>query len=290
MTYYNTLTPSALQRVLLENRSYLGLNNNVYLFPQFKVGALNPDGSVTLADCTNPAKQKIAGVANSDILPGEKGYFVQQETVENAIAGLGAVAGDIIYLAVVAGDMTNVKPTGVGETAIKIGVAEANPDTGLITDLRVEFGVTEVSSGGGVDAGTVQQIIDQNRDTQGQNVSGANIQALRAVAWDNAGTITAGDATIAAKCDVIGLSVSSIAINAFGTVRTEGIVPNACATLGAIAGQEVFLAEGPGGALTLTAPTAITSGIIKVGVAIPPTGSTGAATDLLIEIERIATP
>jgi hypothetical protein len=289
MTYYNFATPSAIDKLLLENRSYLGLNNNVYLFPKNKVGALNTDGSVVLADCTNPAKQNIAGICFEDIISGEKGYFLQLETATDALVGLGAQAGDSIYLAVVAGDMTTTAPSGPGEAVIRLGVAEANPVSGLITDLRIDL--TPVSTGGGgVTAPQVQQIVDANRDTQGENLSGINIQAFKAIAWENAGTIVAGDATIAARCDVIGLSIVAIANNAFGTVRTEGIVPGAVASLGAQAGQEVFLAEGAGGNLTLTAPTVVTSGIIKVGVAVPPTGSTGAATDLLIQIDRIATP
>ena len=287
MTYYNYVTPSALQRILLENRSYLGLNNNAYLFPQFKVGALNADGSVVLADCTDINKQKLAGVSDADILSGEKGLFVQEETLTNAISGLGASAGDIIYLAVVAGEMTKIPPSGVGEAVIKIGVAEANPDTGLITDLRIEFGS---SGSGGVSAGTVQQIVDSNRDTQGENLSGSNILQFRAIAWQNAGTIIAGDATIAAQCDVIGISILAIPNGTFGTVRTDGIVAGALTTLGAQAGDEVFLAEGSGGVLTLTAPTSVTSGVIKIGVAVPPTGSIGTATDLLIQIDRIAVP
>jgi hypothetical protein len=289
MTYYNFATPSAIDKLLLENRSYLGLNNNAYLFPKNKVGALNADGSVVLADCTNPAKQNIAGICFEDIISGEKGYFLQLETATDALVGLGAQAGDDIYLDVVAGEMTTTAPSGPGEAVIRLGVAEANPVSGLITDLRIDL--TPVSTGGGgVTAPQVQQIVDANRDTQGENLSGINIQAFKAIAWENAGTIVAGDATIAARCDVIGLSIVAIANNAFGTVRTEGIVPGAVASLGAQAGQEVFLAEGAGGNLTLTAPTVVTSGIIKVGVAVPPTGSIGAATDLLIQIDRIATP
>jgi hypothetical protein len=290
VTYYNFTTPSSVERLLLENRSYTGLNNNAYVFPKNKVGALNPDGTVTLADCTNPAKQNIAGICYEDIQSGEKGYFLQSDSAVNAISGLGAQAGDVIYLDVIAGDMTITAPSGPGEAVIKVGVAEANPDTGLITDLRVE--IIEISSGGGggTSPSQVQDIVDASRDTEGQNNTGVTIQAFRAVAWENDGTIVAGDATIAARCDVIGLSIIAIPNGSSGTVRTEGIIAGAVASLGAVAGEEVFLAEGAGGNLTLTAPTAVTSGVIKVGVAVPPTGSSGAATDLLIQIDRIATP
>ena len=290
MTYYNFATPSAIDKLLLENRSYLGLNNNVYLFPKNKVGALNPDGSVILADCTNPARQNIAGICFEDIISGEKGYFLQLETATDALVGLGAQAGDDIYLDVVAGEMSITAPSGPGEAVIKLGVAEANPVSGLITDLRIEIIEVSTGGGGGTTPTQVQDIVDANRETQGENLSGVNIQAFKAVAWENAGTIVAGDATMAARCDVIGITTTAISIGNFGAVRTEGIVPNAVASLGALAGQEVFLAEGAGGNLTLTAPTLVTSGIIKVGVAVPPTGSAGAATDLLIQIDRIATP
>jgi hypothetical protein len=292
MTYYNFATPTSIERLLLENRSYLGLNNNAYLFPKNKVGALNPDGSVVLADCADPAKQNIAGICHEDIISGEKGYFLQLETATDAIDGLGAQAGDIIYLSTVAGEMTLTPPSGPGEAVIRLGIAEANPNTNLITDLRIDISV-EIDAGGtggGTTPSEVQDIVDASRETEGENLSGTNIQAFKAVAWENAGTIVAGDATMASRCDVIGITTTAISSGSFGTVRTEGIVPNAVASLGAQAGQEVFLAEGAGGNLTLTAPTAVTSGVIKVGVAVPPTGSTGAATDLLIQIDRIATP
>lgn len=291
MTTYLFITPSALQRALLEDRSYSGLNSNAYQFPKWHVGAWKTDGSVTLADATNPSFQKIVGLSNDNIPSGQRGLFVQSGTVPGAIAGLGAAAGDAIYLSVVAGELTRILPTGDGVTAIKIGVAERSETSGLITDLRIELAGGGSSGGGdGVTLEEVQQAIAASKIQSYFNDELTTTPAYRAVAWGDDQKVLNGNALDADLADVIGVTVSSIPSHVYGPIQTEGIIQGAALSLSAEAGQPVFLAEGPGGNLTLTAPAAESSAITRIGYAVPRTGTQGAAIDLLLDIQRLFIP
>jgi hypothetical protein len=98
MASYLFLTQGALEQALLEERSYKGLNANPFEFPQFHVGAWKADGTMALADITNPTLMKLVGVSYAAIPTGQRGLFVRRGTLKNAIVGLGATAGATIYL------------------------------------------------------------------------------------------------------------------------------------------------------------------------------------------------
>ena len=285
MAVYNTITSAALESILLKDRSYNGYNANAFVIPQFFVGAWAADGSVTLADATNPALQKIVGVANTGIPSHSRGLYVQSGVVPGAIAHLSANAGDPIYLGVVPGSLTNVIPTGTGVTPIQVGTAEPDPATNLITDLKLG-NVGGGGSGGGV---TPLELDSAIAGSQSNNYFSGEltdtIDVFRAVCGGPSEVILAGDATDSSKIDIIGVTLAAVAPGTAGPVKYTGTIEDACTGLGAVAWQPIYLAEGPGGHLTTT-PPAPSNYTVVIGCAVPRSGSSGAATDLLLDIQR----
>jgi len=288
---YNYATKSELDRAVLEGRSYSGLNSNPYLFPKFRMGAWLPDGSITLADCTNPALQKLAGVSYQNISSGSRGIFVQTGSIEGAIASLGAAPGDLIYLGIPAGTFTKIDPTAPGVTSIVVGQAMTNPDTGLVTDLRIGFAGEALDSGpSGLDPSDVQNLIDADKLKSQRNGSGITIPALRLVAWKNTSEIEMAAANDITLSDIAGVTLASIISGAFGSIQTTGTIPEACGALGAIAGQTVYLSASTPGLMTLIPSSAPTDAIVRIGYAVPASGTTGAAVDLLLDFEILYSP
>ena len=288
MAVYNTITSAALDAALLSDRSYNGYNGNAYLIPQFRVGAWAPDGSVTLADCTNPLLQKIVGVSNNPIPAHSRGLFVQSGVIPQAVAGLGAAAGQAVYLGVVAGTITITYPAGVGVTVIQIGTAEPDPMTGHITDLKL--GAIGGSSGGGSGGVTPELVAAAIEASQGGDYVNGEVSftlpQFCAAYFGPGEQILAGDASDPSKIKVAGISTSSIPVATSGHIKWTGVIEGACAGLGAVAGDPIFLAATPGGLLTKTAPSPQYDTVI-VGYAVPRSGTSGAATDLLLDIQRV---
>ena len=279
MVTYNYVTKAAMDKALLEDRSYRGLNSNAFLFPEFKVGAFKLDGSVGMADAANPDMQKLVGVTAYSILSGQSGIFVQRGILEGAISHLSVSSGDTIYLGGVAGSLASVPPSGPGVSQLVIGYASKNPTTGLVTDLRIELGGVASSGSGG---GSVAQ------DISCENGSGTLLPNGTPVAWTDAGQIAVAHANGVARADSFGILMADTADLAFGPVRFSGIVPDVCSSLGAVAGKPVFL--GVSGGLTLTAPSNPAHSIVRMGYAIVKSGTTGAATDLLLDVEILFVP
>jgi hypothetical protein len=274
---FRYITQQALDRALLEDRSYLGLNSNPYAFPTFRVGAFKTDGTVTLADSTNPLLQKLVGVTQSSILSGQRGFFVQRGTIEGAAAGLGAAAGDPIYLGIPAGTLTATEPSGVGVEVILVGYAEANT-SGLVTNLRLALNNTVVSSGGGGGSGTVLE-------GSYRNGSGATLDQFRVASWMNTGELQLASPSLLSTSDVAGIVKSSIPANQFGTVQYGGVVSDALLGLGAQSGQPVFLSTG--GQLSLNTPSNPAHSVVRIGYAVPKTNTFGSADDLLLDVELL---
>lgn len=291
MTVYKTVTPPMVERALLEERSIVGANSNAFMFPKWRVSAWKPDGSMALADATNPAFQKIAGVSYENIPANGRGLFVHDGVLKGALAGLGAAPGDTIYLAIPAGQMTKTIPVGDGVAVIQIGFAVENADTGLVHDLRIEIQAGGAGGGsGGVTPTEVQEIIEASKIQSYCSGETTNILAFRAVAWGDDQKIVGGDAADADRADILGITVAVIQPDEFGPVQTTGTIQNAAASLSAQAGQPVFLAEGAGGGMTLTAPASESSAITRLGYAVPRTGTSGSATDLQLDIQRLFIP
>ena len=288
MPVYNTITPTEMHAALLADRSYNGYNGNVYQIPHFSVGAWAADNSVTLADCTNPLLQNIVGVTNAAIPAHSRGLFVQSGVVPGAIAHMGARAGDPIYLGITAGTLTNIFPSGPGVTPIQIGTAETSETSSAVTDLRLSVAVSSSGGGGGggVSPADLQGAISASQSniyTSGELTD--TISQFSAVYWTASEDIMAGDATNPDKIDIAGVTTGDVVPGGNGIVQYIGTVQNACASLGANAGQAIYLAAGPGGVLTKTPPAPIHYTVI-IGYAVPRSGTSGPATDLLLDIQR----
>jgi len=274
---FRYITQNALDRALLEDRSYLGLNSNPYAFPAFRVGAFKTDGTVTLADSTNPLLQRIVGVTQTSILSGQRGLFVQRGTIEGAIAGLGATAGAPIYLGIPAGTLTATEPTGVGVESILIGYAETNT-SGLVTNLRLALESTVVSSGGG-GGGTA------TLEGSYRNSTPSTIPQFAVTSWTNTGELQLASPVDLSTSDVAGVVKTAILPNAFGPVQYGGVVENALTGLGANAGQPIFLSTA--GQLSLNTPSNPAHSVVRIGYAVPKTNTSGSAEDLLLDVELL---
>lgn len=282
MPVYNYVTKAALDKALLEDRSYKGFNSNAFLFPQFKVGAFKTDGSVGMADASNPALQKLVGVAAYDILSGRSGLFVQRGIIEGAISHLSTLSGDTIYLGAVAGTLVSTPPTGLGVAQIVVGYASKNITTGLISDLRLDLGGVASVSGGGGGSGSVSSSISC------QNGSGITLVSGTPVAWMDSGQIIEAHANGVTYADAFGILTETTIAGAYGPVLFSGIVPDICTPLLAVPGKPVFL--GVTGGLTLTAPSNSSHSIVRIGYAVAKSGVAGAATDLLLDVEILFVP
>jgi hypothetical protein len=116
------------------------------------------------------------------------------------------------------------------------------------------------------------------------------IAAMKAVAWNNTNQIVRANATNILLSDAVGILLQSTAPGAYGPVQYGGIVAGACDGLSAIAGQPVFLSDVSAGSLTLIAPSDITHSVVRIGYAVPPSGTNGAASDLLLDVNIIFAP
>lgn len=284
MTTYKYLTSAALDKALFEDKCFKGHNTNAYMFPKFKVGAYKADGSVSLADATNPLLQKIVGVAVGNILSNNHGLFIQRGVLSEALIGLSVSAGAPIYLGLAPGSLATAPASGSGTAQIIIGYASTNPVTELPTDLRlsIDSSVT-VSSGGGGSTVAAQEMTAMNGEA-------LVIAAMKAVAWNNTNQIVRANATNILLSDAVGILLQSTAPGTYGPVQYGGIVVGACDGLSAIAGQPVFLSDVSAGSLTLIAPSDITHSVVRIGYAVPPSGTNGAASDLLLDVNIIFAP
>lgn len=279
MPVYNFITQTALSRALLEARSVVGLNSNPFLFPQFRVAAFKADGTVGLADATNAAMQKIAGISAYTTPSGSLGYFVNDGILEGALSHLTAAAGDKIYLGLVSGTLVSSPPSGAGVAQISVGYAVRNPHTGLISDLRIEF-VVSASTGGGSATDPVLRC---------QNGSASPLQSGSAIAWNASNQVVLADPANFNSSDSLGILIESTLPSAYGDVRYSGIVPDVCTTLGAVAGNPVFLSLTPGELTTNPSSNPLHS-IVRMGYAVPKSGTTGPVTDLLLDVAIIFAP
>jgi hypothetical protein len=270
-----------VQRAILEARSYLGVNGNPGPIPQFRVTAWNADGQIVLADPTDTNPLRIVGVAYDTVQSGAQGLFVQAGAVEGALAGLNARPGDPIYLGLVPGSLVLSPPTNPNAQKLQVGFAEFNATAGAATDLKIAVSqVQSMSSGGGGEAQSYQY----------QSDASESLPKLRVAIWNDQDLLILGNASDSSRTKVAGVTLSDITAGDFGPVQTEGLVKTACSGLGALAGQAVFLNEGPGGYLTTSPPQALSSAVIRIGWAVPSADMGGVVADLMLEIEVLSLP
>ena len=120
------------------------------------------------------------------------------------------------------------------------------------------------------------------------NNSGSAIPANSVLAWQPDGSVAPGSAnSMSGLADFAGISTALIPSGQSGAVIKQGNVPGIMTGSGAIPGQEVYLSE-TAGLLTLTPPTSPNSTILRMGRAEPPSGSSGSATDLYLQLEIVS--
>lgn len=95
------------------------------------------DGTVELADANISSKSLFAGINENEIADGEYGFVIKGGNISGALEGLGASAGQVVYLSESPGLLTLAPPIGEGNTIFKVGVAES-PD-GLAESNAVDL-------------------------------------------------------------------------------------------------------------------------------------------------------
>jgi hypothetical protein len=106
---------------------------------------------------------------------------------------------------------------------------------------------------------------------QVKNMTGVTIPAYSVLAWLNDGTVALADPATFSLSDFAGITNSSIADGAYGTVTKQGTLAGAISGLGAAPGEKVYLSPIPG-TMTLTPPDPLLYSLINLGTAEPPSG------------------
>lgn len=119
------------------------------------------------------------------------------------------------------------------------------------------------------------------------NNTGSLLPAYTVCAWTNTGQLQKAEADVMTADRFAGIVHADIASGVYGLVLRSGKVPGALTSLAAVAGQPVFLSKTAGQMTLSTAGFDPGDAIVRVGFAEPPDGSSGLATDLLIEFELV---
>ena len=293
MAYYKTASPTGLQEVLSAltiGGTKVVLNNTANPLIAGSVVAWQADGSVALASASSlVGGADFAGVVRASIPAYQYGYIYQQGMVPGVVTSLGAIPGQAVYLSETPGQMTLIASTNPDDTIFKLGIAEpANGSlSGAATDLRLTAELI-ASPGAPVPPPPPSGELAVSAGEVVKNNTGSTLAAYSAVAWRTDGSVELASAS--GNANLAGFVQTAILTGQSGYIYQEGVVPGILTSSGAAPGLEVYLSETPG-QITLIAPTSPTDAIIRVGTAIPPSGSlTGEATDLRIEVEIISEP
>jgi hypothetical protein len=130
-----------------DGSSYVDMNALVdatKLVQQFTAGAggisqydavyISANDTVLPADASSISTSKVVGVAPSAISAAAQGNIVRSGVVVNAISGLGASAGQPIFLSTTAGGLSTSIPTGSGNSVLIVGYAKNTTD--LLVDIK----------------------------------------------------------------------------------------------------------------------------------------------------------
>ena len=99
-------------------------NGYAGVIPAGSALAWQDDGTVTLADANVATLSDFAGIAASAINLNDFGYVIKSGNIASALASLGAIPGQTVYLGETAGSLTLTPPTGLTDTIFKVGRAE----------------------------------------------------------------------------------------------------------------------------------------------------------------------
>lgn len=100
---------------------------------QYYAVYISGNNTVLPADADAISTAKVIGVAPTAISAASSDIIVRSGTIANAINGLGASAGDPIWLSTTAGTLSTSIPTGSGDVVIRVGWAKNTTD--LIVDI-----------------------------------------------------------------------------------------------------------------------------------------------------------
>jgi hypothetical protein len=131
MPVFRTVSPAALDARLREMLGRTAVNNTGVTILGGRVCAWLDNNTVGLASATATVTSDIAGVTTEDVPNGTEGYFQKTGRIAGVLAGLGAVAGQPVFLSETPGLLTLTAPTPYTSAVIRIGYAE--PSDGVST-------------------------------------------------------------------------------------------------------------------------------------------------------------
>jgi len=131
-----------MAKAIQESKGKYVINNTAQIIPIFSVLTWLPDGTVAKGNAATISTSSFAGINLGAIDPQSYGFAVKTGNVKNAIAGLGAVAGQYVYMDIISGQLTLTPPISPPNGVYKIGKAEPTDNSSsLITDIFLEFEV-----------------------------------------------------------------------------------------------------------------------------------------------------
>ena len=129
------------------------------------------------------------------------------------------------------------------------------------------------------------KVLDPYGNKYVKNGSGGTIGKYKVVAWNDDGTVSKANARQHTFSDVAGLTLQSSNTGDFVWIIKRGYVPGALTLLNPLPGDRILLDPDNPGELTLTEITDLTTSIILIGRAEPPSGiASSNAVDLDMEM------
>jgi hypothetical protein len=133
MPVFRSVTKAGLDVRLGDEFGRQAKNQTGQPIAAFRVCAWEDDNSIVLASAVGANTSDIAGVTTAAIPNLQKGLVQRIGRVKNALAGLGAIAGQSIFLSETPGELTLIAPTVINSSIIRVGTAEPSDDS-LITE------------------------------------------------------------------------------------------------------------------------------------------------------------
>lgn len=140
MPVFKTVSPAGLASAILAASGKFCLNSSGATLAAFRVVAWTPSGSLILADPTSPPIN-VPGILYAATANGSYGLVLHDGKVPGAAVGLGASAGQPIFLSETPGMLTlNTSSFNPNSAIIQVGfAAPADNTTTPITDILLDL-------------------------------------------------------------------------------------------------------------------------------------------------------